>query len=190
MVSPWLIRRRAPSVVSVFLCVVVWIPLVFVATLQQNPVVGLAMWGLCSVVGVYINVALRAHQAETFPNGQFGRIIGITRFLSVGAVALGAFSGGWIIRLLGIHGTGLLVGVMFAAIPMMLMVFYFSDLRGFLVDVSGRMRKVTEAECQRMAGAARRVMAGPSKDTDPALLGEAETPRKAPVSCSAPAGRR
>ncbi|MFA1539807.1 MFS transporter [Actinomadura monticuli] len=172
VVSPWLIRRTSPSAVSVLVGVVAWIPLVAVSTLPQNPVVGLSMWGLCSVVGVYINVALRTHQAVAFPNGQFGRIIGLSRFLSVGAVALGALSGGWIIRLLGVHGTGLLVSGMFCAIPVMLMALHFGALRGSLIHVPWNRATV----------AALRTAVRTARDDDPRPLGEVETQAKAPVN--------
>lgn len=168
--SPRLLRDKRPSVRSIFFCALIWIPLAAAATLPQNPVLGLVMWGLGSVVGVYINVALRAHQAEFFPNGQFGRVIGITRFLSVGAVALGAFSGGWIIRLLDVHGTALFVSGMFGAIPVVLIVLHFQVLPDFL----GR--------CATVAWSPR--------DADPAPLADAESRGGALVNSSAPAGHR
>ncbi|WP_268746390.1 MFS transporter [Actinomadura welshii] len=127
VVSPWILRSRPPSV-SMLLCIVAWVPLVWVAANLRNPLIGLAAWGLCSAVGAHINVALRAHQVKIFPNGQLGRIIGITRFLSVGAVALGAFSGGWIIHTVGVYKTAIIVVTVFTAIVILFTVVFQSKV--------------------------------------------------------------
>lgn len=119
--APWILRRKSSSV-SVRFCVLVWVALVWIATAWGDPRGGLAMWGLCSVIGAHINVALRVHQAKVFPNELQGRIIGITRLLSVGSVALGAFGGGWLIGSLGVDGTSVLVVVAFSAIVVILAV--------------------------------------------------------------------
>ncbi|GAA0573215.1 MFS transporter [Actinomadura livida] len=142
--SPFFLRK--PPSMSVVFCVLAWIPLAWIIGTGDNPVVGLAMWGLCSVIGAYINVALRAHQANTFPSELLGSVTGITRFLSVGAVALGALSGGWIIHLLGTEGTGILVGVAFTAIAGILMVvLHFAFVRDRLLDAFARMREMGPA---------------------------------------------
>ena len=129
--SPLLLRK--PPSVSVVFCVLAWMPLVWLIALKNDPVFGLAMWGLCSVIGAHLNVALRAHQAKTFPSELLGRVTGISRFLSVGAVGLGALSGGWIIHLLGTRGTALLIGVAFTSIALVLLgALYFVKARNML----------------------------------------------------------
>ncbi|WP_131985385.1 MFS transporter [Actinomadura sp. 6K520] len=131
--SPFLLRK--PPSVSVVFCVLAWVPLAWIIAFKNDPVIGLAMWGVCSIIGAHINVALRAHQAKTFPSELLGRVTGITRFLSVGAVGLGALSGGWIIHLLGTRGAAVLIGVAFTSIAAVLVgVLYFADLRSAFRD--------------------------------------------------------
>lgn len=138
--SSYLLRLTGPSTSLVF-CAILWVPLVWEATAHRNPVVGLAAWGVCSVIGAHINVALRAHQAKTFPN-ELGRITGITRFLSVGAVALGALSGGWIIDSVGIHGTALVIRTIFASAAAVLIALYFKEVCDGLVVLLGEFLRV------------------------------------------------
>lgn len=175
VVSPWLLGRRPPSA-SVLPCVLLWVPMVWAATLPADPMIGLAMWGLCSVVGAHINVALRAHQVKIFPNGQLGRIIGVTRFLSVGSVALGAFSGGWIIRFLGVSGTGVLVSAMFTGVAVVLvMALHVNGVRSIPLGVRWKARRP-----------ARIPLALPASSGS---AGEQEGRGRTAPNCSAPAGR-
>ncbi|MVZ98888.1 MFS transporter [Actinomadura sp. LD22] len=140
--SSWLLRLTSPGA-SVVLCAVLWFPLVWVATRHHDPVIGLGAWGVCSVIGAYINVALRAHQAKAFPR-ELGRITGITRFLSVGAVALGALSGGWIIDSVGIPGTAFMIRTVFAAFAIVLIVLYFKEVCDLLVVLLGVLLRIFE----------------------------------------------
>jgi predicted MFS family arabinose efflux permease len=138
--SSYLLRLTGPST-SLVLCAILWVPLVWEATAHRNPVIGLAAWGVCSVIGAHINVALRAHQAKAFPN-ELGRITGITRFLSVGAVALGALSGGWIIDAVGIHGTAFVIRTVFIAAAALLVTLYFKEVCDGLVVLLGEFLRV------------------------------------------------
>ncbi|WP_158581440.1 MFS transporter [Actinomadura spongiicola] len=119
--SPRIIRKMsAPS--SVVVGLMMWVTLVWIMALYQNPIFGLALWGLCSIIGAHINVALRTHQAKVLGKKYLGRVTGFTRFLSVGAVALGAFSGGWIINAIGVRPTSFVVGGAFT-IPLVVLIF-------------------------------------------------------------------
>jgi MFS family permease len=166
--SSWLLRLTSPGT-SVVLCAILWVPLVWVATAHRNPVVGLGAWGVCSVIGAYINVALRAHQAKAFPK-KLGRITGITRFLSVGAVALGALSGGWIIDSVGINGTAFVIRTVFAGVAAVLILLYFKEVCDGLVVLLGEFLRVLGFTAAwaglvvvSFAGSARRVGKGTAR---------------------------
>ncbi|MBO2456728.1 MFS transporter [Actinomadura violacea] len=119
VLAPFILRKRSPAL-SVLLCVLAWIPVVWMVAVPANPAIGLVGWGLCSVVGAPINIALKTHQANVVPGELFGLVTGITRFLSVGAVALGALSGGWIIHFLGTGCSAYLIAFVFALIAPLL----------------------------------------------------------------------
>ncbi|WP_165950313.1 MFS transporter [Actinomadura sp. GC306] len=137
--SPLLLRK--PPSVSVVLCVLAWVPLAWIIALKNDPVIGLPVWGVCSVIGAHINVALRAHQANTFPSELLGRVTGITRFLSVGAVGLGALSGGWLIHLLGARGAALFIGMAFTSLAIILLsLLPFAAIHKFLLFVVAIIR--------------------------------------------------
>lgn len=129
--SPLLLRRSFS--VSVSFCALAWVLLAWIIAATNDPVIGLVMWGLCSVIGAHINVTFRAHQANAYPSELLGRVTGITRFLSVGAVGLGALSGGWIIHFMGTQGTSVLIGVAFSCIALFLLgVLHFATVRSAL----------------------------------------------------------
>ncbi|MFB4297727.1 MFS transporter [Actinomadura sp. NTSP31] len=120
IISPFILRRLSPSV-SVLLSVLAWVPLVWMSTALVNPAIGLLGWGLCSAVGTPITIALKTHQANEVPAESLGLITGITRLLSVGAVALGALSGGWIIHLLGPGLTAIVADAVFVVIALVVL---------------------------------------------------------------------
>lgn len=79
------------------LCVVAWAALTFIVAVSAQPVVGLVAWGGLSVTGGFLNVAIVNHQTKQVPEHLLGRVIGINRFLTSGAVPLGALSAGYIV---------------------------------------------------------------------------------------------
>lgn len=79
------------------LCVTAWAALTFVVAVSAQPVVGLIAWGGLSVTGGFLNVAIVTHQTRRIPEHMLGRVIGINRFVTGGAVPLGALSAGYIV---------------------------------------------------------------------------------------------
>lgn len=78
-------------------CVRAWIALTLIVALSAQPVAGLIAWGGLSVTGGLLNVAIADHQAKRVPEHLLGRVIGINRFLTSGAVPLGALCAGHIV---------------------------------------------------------------------------------------------
>ncbi|MFE9104778.1 MFS transporter [Actinomadura geliboluensis] len=113
--APGMVRILTPAV-TVKLCVVLWVPLLAVVAGVGDPLVGLCAWGACSFMGAYINVALAVYQGRVIPHRVLGRVEGVHRFITTGAVTLGAFSGGYVIAVLGTRLTAVLVTVAFVAI--------------------------------------------------------------------------
>jgi MFS family permease len=79
------------------ICVFAWATLTFVVAVSAQPVVGMIAWGGLSVTGGFLNVAIVNHQARRVPDHLLGRVIGINRFFTSGAVPLGALSAGYIV---------------------------------------------------------------------------------------------
>jgi hypothetical protein len=106
-IAPRLLRRRRPRTILVW-CVWTWLVLVGVVTVADHPMIGLVAWGGCSVMGAHVNVALEVHKGAEVPRDLQGQITGITRFVTGGAVPLGALSGGYIIAELSPRATAML----------------------------------------------------------------------------------
>ncbi|MFI0357168.1 MFS transporter [Actinomadura sp. 9N407] len=106
-IAPRSLRRRRPRTILIW-CVWTWLVLVGVVTVADHPMVGLIAWGGCSVMGAHVNVALEVHKGAEVPRDLQGQITGITRFVTGGAVPLGALSGGYIIAELSPGATALL----------------------------------------------------------------------------------
>ncbi|TDC80214.1 MFS transporter [Actinomadura sp. 7K507] len=113
--APGVVRRFTPEV-TVRCCVVSWIPCLAIVALVGNPLIGMCAWGVCSLFGAYINVALAMYQGRVIPRGVLGRVEGVSQFLTTGAVTLGAFAGGYVIAILGTRPTAVLVTVAFVAL--------------------------------------------------------------------------
>jgi MFS family permease len=109
---------------NIILCVTAWLLLTFVIAVSAEPVTGLIAWGCLSVTGAFLNVAIMAHQAQRVPEHMLGRVMGITRFLTSGAVPFGALSAGYIITELQPYAAAWLVFSMIAftasAVPFLL----------------------------------------------------------------------
>lgn len=78
-------------------CVVAWAALILVVAVSDLPAVGLIAWGGLSVTGGFLNVALLIHQTGRVPRHMLGRVMGINRFFTSGAVPLGTMCAGYII---------------------------------------------------------------------------------------------
>ncbi len=90
-------------------CVVAWAALTFVIAVSAQPVVGLIAWGGLSVTGGFLNVAVTTYQVRRVPGHMLGRVMAINRFLTSGAVPLGALTAGYIIAQFQPNGAAWLV---------------------------------------------------------------------------------
>lgn len=109
MVAPWLLTRVKTPQAMIVACIWGWLPLTLIVALSTQPAVGMVAWGLCSFMGAHMNVALAIYQATHVPEDLLGRVTSLTRFLSSGAVPLGAISAGYIISALHPRGAAVLV---------------------------------------------------------------------------------
>jgi predicted MFS family arabinose efflux permease len=78
-------------------CLVAWAALTLVIAASDQPVVGMIGWGGLSITGGFLNVATNLYQVRRVPSAILGRVIGVNRFLTSGAVPLGALSAGYIV---------------------------------------------------------------------------------------------
>jgi MFS family permease len=106
-------------------CVRTWVALTLIVAVSVLPpiglpVIGLIAWGCLSVTGGFLNVAIYTYQAREVPEHMLGRVIGINRFLTSGAVPLGALCAGYIVA--GIrpcYAAWLVFAVMLSILPML-----------------------------------------------------------------------
>jgi MFS family permease len=111
--APRLLRKRRPQTIVMW-CVWSWLILVLLVAVVNHPLVGLLAWGSCSYMGAHVNIALEVHKGDRIPRAHQGKITSLGRFLTNGAIPLGALSGGYLIAALDPAGTAALVaGVMF-----------------------------------------------------------------------------
>jgi MFS family permease len=96
-------------------CAVTWVVLTSVVAVSAQPVIGLIAWGGLSVAGALLNVTLITHQTRRVPEYILGRVMGIVRLLTSGAVPLGALSAGYIVAELEPHVAAWLVCAAMAA---------------------------------------------------------------------------
>lgn len=105
-------------------CAAAWAALTLVVAVSAQPVTGLIAWGGLSVTGAFLNVALITHQTRRVPEYMLGRVMGIVRLLTSGAVPLGALSAGYLVAELQPHVAAALVCVamvaMACAVPFLL----------------------------------------------------------------------
>ncbi|QKW38931.1 MFS transporter [Actinomadura sp. NAK00032] len=113
--APAMVRFLTPGV-TVKCGVVLWLPCLVVVAGVNDPLVGLCAWGACSFMGAHVNVALAVYQGRVIPRRVLGRVEGIHRFITTGAVTFGALSGGYVIAALGTRLTAALVSVAFGVI--------------------------------------------------------------------------
>jgi len=96
-VAPKMAKRVTNEGNIIKLCAAAWAALTFVVAVCAQPVAGLIAWGGLSVTGGFLNVAIVTHQTRHVPAHVLGRVMGINRFLTCGAVPLGALSSGYIV---------------------------------------------------------------------------------------------
>ncbi|GAA1792378.1 MFS transporter [Actinomadura chokoriensis] len=108
-------RFRQERNIIVF-CVVVWLALIAIVAGTVHPVAGLLAWGGLSVTGGFLNVAIINHQTGRVPEHMLGRVMAVNRFVTGGAVPLGALSAGYIIAEFRPDGAALLVFCVIAAL--------------------------------------------------------------------------
>lgn len=113
IVAPGLIKRVRDERIVIY-CAAFWTLLTFVVAATADPVTGLIAWGGLSAAGGFLNVAMNNYQAERIPDRLLGRVIGLNRFVTSGAVPLGALSAGYIVAELGPRSAALLVFVVVA----------------------------------------------------------------------------
>lgn len=97
VLAPVLGKRVRDEQNIIIVCVVAWAALTLVVAVSAHPVTGLIAWGGLSITGGFLNVAIVTHQARRVPEHLLGRVMGINRFLTSGAVPLGAMSAGYIV---------------------------------------------------------------------------------------------
>ncbi len=100
IVAPRVGKRVREERHIIIFCVSAWAVLTFVVAASAQPVVGLIAWGGLSVTGGFLNVAIVTYQTKWIPEHMLGRVMGVNRFLTSGAVPLGALSAGYIVATL------------------------------------------------------------------------------------------
>jgi MFS family permease len=109
MVAPRLGRRVEDKRNIVLFSVVAWGALTLIVAVSAEPVMGFIAWGGLSIAGGFLNVAIDTYQAQHVPDRMFGRVMGVNRFLTSGAVPMGALSAGYIVAALQPRAAALLV---------------------------------------------------------------------------------
>lgn len=93
-----LVSKRLPGERRIVVgCAAAWALLTLVVAVFTQPVIGLIAWGCLSLTGGYLNVAIMTYQTRRVPDHMIGRVMSINRFLTSGAVPLGALSAGYIV---------------------------------------------------------------------------------------------
>ena len=115
ILAPQVLRKVRPRIVVVC-CVWAWLIMITIVAYSGHVTVALVAWGLCTFMGVHLNVALASHQAEHVDSELQGRVAGICRFVTGGTVPLGALGSGYIISGLGLEHAAALAPLPFAAI--------------------------------------------------------------------------
>jgi len=90
-------------------CTWAWAILILLIALFSSPVIWLLAWGGVGFMGARMNIALDIYQAREISPGMLGRVAGANRFVSLGAIPLGACCGGYVIAMLGARRTAFAV---------------------------------------------------------------------------------
>jgi predicted MFS family arabinose efflux permease len=97
MIAPRVRPRVKDERNIISFCVAAWAALTFVVAVSAQPVVGLIAWGGLSITGGFLNVAIVMYQVREVPGHMLGRVMAINRFLTSGAVPLGALTAGYVV---------------------------------------------------------------------------------------------
>lgn len=97
-------------------CAWVWTALIGLIAVFPNPVVWLVAWSGVGFMGARMNIALNVHQVREVSPGMLGRVASANRFLSLGAIPLGTFCGGYVIAQMGAQRTAFAVAVLIGVI--------------------------------------------------------------------------
>lgn len=138
MVAPRVLDRFSPRLVVIG-CIWLWVPMIMTVAFSSRATVGLIAWGACSFMGVHLNVALASHQAKVVPGHLLGRVTSVNRFVTSGAVPIGALGSGYVLAWLDPRGTAILAAVAFAGIAVAASVFLASEWVVALVVVGPRI---------------------------------------------------
>lgn len=143
LTAPRVVKLLTPPVTLKY-CILSWFPLLFLVAVVDNPLLGMFIWGICSFTGAYVNIALVMRQSTIIPSDVLGRVESSSRFLTTGAVTLGAGGGGYVISIFGTRLTAALVAMVFLAIVIGVFV---------LIPTSGRVdREIAESAGGRRSG--------------------------------------
>ena len=123
-IAPSIGRRVRDERNIIQFCVAAWVVLTLIVALSAHAVPGLIAWGGVSVTGGFLNVAFVTHQSMRVPEHLLGRVIGINRFITSGAVPLGALCAGHIVARMQPRPAAWLafgaITLMAAAVPVLL----------------------------------------------------------------------
>jgi MFS family permease len=97
MIAPKAGKRVRDERSMIELCVMAWAALTLVVAMSAQPVVGLIAWGGLSVTGGILNVAITTYEVKRVSGHMLGRVMGLVRFVTSGAVALGALLAGYVV---------------------------------------------------------------------------------------------
>ncbi|WP_165963936.1 MFS transporter [Actinomadura sp. KC216] len=95
------IEERLGDGRTIGVCMVTWTGLTLVVAVFADPVIGLVAWGGLSLTGGLLNFALINHQTGRVPEHMLGRVMGVGRFVTGGALPLGALTAGYLVATLG-----------------------------------------------------------------------------------------
>jgi MFS family permease len=149
--APRLLRKRKPQTIVMW-CVWSWLILVLLVAVVNHPLVGLLAWGSCSYMGAHVNIALEVHKGDRIPRAHQGKITSLGRFLTNGAVPLGALAGGYLIAALEPAGTAILVALVMAILAILVTAGVLLDARD-RVPRGVRENGLTVADPQPIDGA-------------------------------------
>jgi MFS family permease len=97
MIAPRVRRHVKHERNLIGFCVAAWAGLTLVIALYAHPVVGLIAWGGLSITGGFLNVAVVTYQVREVPGHMLGRVMAVNRFVTSGAVPLGAMTAGYVV---------------------------------------------------------------------------------------------
>ncbi|MEU8803850.1 MFS transporter [Spirillospora sp. NPDC048819] len=119
-------RRASPRRV-VIICGAVWLALILVVALSQSAYYGLMAWGACGFMGAQINVTLSIYELTEVPSHMQGIVAGFNRFLTTGALSVGALCAGYIVAALDTDGAAILAAGGFTVVALAIPVLMASD---------------------------------------------------------------